>query len=246
MKREEDDAFRCFCKTSGLLAYEDFTYRDRPDFRNRDGTIGVELVSYHRDARTAAGAGSPHRQWEAGLGRLLTEAQELLPAGTPPAEVYVFPRPRVTGLIPRNAALTLAGLVADRIAGNSGAAIPAPLDQVVDDVWVEPAYQPMAWGVAEAGNVDVSVASVQAILDSKEERLSEYRGHVNTVWLLIYGSLGPYVGPGNVGRLSTCGHVTPALRQAAFESSFDRVYYLDLDRPEHALLRLRPRPTTPR
>ena len=60
--------------------------------------------------------------------------------------------------------------------------------------------------------------------------MERYRAETPEVWLLMLGSHGLYVGGGNVGRWSTCGHVSEELVRTKFRSSFDRVYYFDADR----------------
>jgi hypothetical protein len=85
------------------------------------------------------------------------------------------------------------------------------------------------WQIVLADFVSVDLKAVQACLDKKESKIASYRQRFSEVWLLVHGSQSVYVGAPELGRWSTCGHVTEELMRTTFRSSFDRVYYLDAD-----------------
>lgn len=234
---EEIETFKVFCEGAGLTKYQDFdTNREAPDFVTWDGKMGIELVSYHRDAPMAGAGGSPRRSWEARLERFVADAKvRYLGLNGDRVDVCVFPqrqgRQGSRG-VPPNALEEIVRLVAARSAGNIGE-IPSSLGEILEDVMVSPTpsyQQESEWDVALADRVDVDVRAIQSILDVKERLVGEYRKRVNVVWLLIYGSPMPYIGGRpDAGRWSTCGHVTAALSATRFQSTFDRIYYFDQD-----------------
>jgi len=230
-KREECDVFRRFCQESvDLLVYDDFTCCETPDFVHKDGSMGVELVAYHRDASEKQQAGSNLRRGEVQLERLLDEAKSLTPNSSR-LEVYAFPRRRNADSITRAAKNELVRFILERAAGEHLKRLPPVLEAVFEAIEVHQIqpHEVSNWQVVSADWVDVSIPAIQATLKEKDLLVSQYRKRAKAIWLLIYGFQGVFVGPGDRGRWSTCGHVTRDLEAAPFSSSFDRVYYLDQD-----------------
>lgn len=71
----EAAAFDDFCKISNLLATEDFIHDDKPEFQHVCRALGVELISYHRDADRSGRKGSSRRRWESQLEHLLDQVR---------------------------------------------------------------------------------------------------------------------------------------------------------------------------
>jgi hypothetical protein len=237
-KKLECDVFRRFCQESaGRLVYDDFTCCERPDFVRKDRSLGVELVAYHRDASEKQQSapdekrqgGSNLRRREVQLERLLDEAKSLT-LNSSRLAVYAFPQRPNADPIPGSAKDELVRFISGRTQGKR-LEIPPTLATVFDAITVyqiQP-YEMSNWQVVSADRVDVSIPAIQARLKEKDSLVPQYRNRARAIWLLIYGSQGVLVGPGDNGRWSTCGHVTRDLETAPFSSSFDRVYYLDQD-----------------
>ena len=237
--KNEREAFEAFCTATGVARFEDFDASDKvesPDILSKDGKLGIEVVSYHRDAQDANSSGSPLRASEARLKRLVEEARaSYVNNYKDRADVYFFPHPRAhqaTLVIPPGAAEIVARIVADRLAG-SLAAIPAPLAPIIEEMSVGPTqpYQgEPEWGIAETAWAEVDLDAVQTILDSKDHLIDEYRRRAPEIWLLIYSSPRPYVGPvADDGRWSTFGSITSEFSALRCRSRFDHVYYFDMD-----------------
>jgi hypothetical protein len=247
-KKKECDVFRRFCQENvGLLAYDDFNCCESPDFVRKDGSMGVELVAYHRDACEMQQGdpdekrqdGSNLRRREAQLERLLNEAKNLTPNSSR-LEVYAFPRSRnadsMPSSVPSSAKDELVRFILKSIASKAAAdkppeRLPPILDAVFEDITVDEIqpHEVSNWQVVSADWVDVSIPAIHARLKEKDPFVPQYRKRARAVWLLIYGDQGVFVGPGDHGRWSPCGHVTRELETALFSSSFDRVYYFDQD-----------------
>jgi hypothetical protein len=237
-KAREKAVFQSFCKeTVDLLVFADFDDCETPDFLKRDGSLGVELVAYHRDADESQQDGSNLHRSEVVLERLLEDAEASFPSAMQHVEVYAFPRHLDS--TPIYASKTeKAAFVEDLVAyvlasctDEHPVRFPSSLAQFFDAIEVHKIqpYQRTNWQVVSANFVDVSVGAIQAHLREKERLVPQCRERAREVWLLLYGSEGVYVGPGNHGRWSTCGQVTPQLESMTFSSSFDRVYYFDQD-----------------
>jgi hypothetical protein len=229
---DEAAAFQEFCKHGGVLSFSDFVQGEAPDFRHQSRPLGVELVSYHRDATVQGPSGSRLRRWEAQLDDMMVQAKDAFFATRRPlVHVFVYPRREPRRLFPKNVSTDLLGFVISKLAGESPTLSPS-LAAIAEDITVDLATQfetRCHWEWVLANWVDVDPDAVQARLDEKEQKLKNYRTETPEVWLLMHGSRGLYVGGGNVGRWSTCGHVTDELSRTKFRSSFDRVYYFDAD-----------------
>jgi hypothetical protein len=243
-KGKEQQIFKDFCEETTVVRYDDFELNsEAPDFISKDRALGIELVSYHRDAPVAGGRGSPLRVWESQLERLVGEARDHHRGHCQTrANVYVFPERgsrKGTLTIPPQAAAEIARLVALRLAGQR-VGISALLRPIIEEMNVSatPDYQEECeWEVAIADWIDVDVKAVQAVLDGKEGLVTDYRKRASQVWLLVHGSRMPYVGAKpDDGRWSTCGHITTELATTQFRSSFDRAYYFDLEQRKHVRL----------
>jgi hypothetical protein len=237
-KKLECDVFRRFCQESvDLLVYDDFTCCETPDFVHKDGSMGVELVAYHRDAcemqqgcpDEKLQAGSNLRRREVQLERLLDGAKSLTPNSSR-LEVYAFPQRHNADPTPGSAKDELVRFISKSAAGERPD-LPPTLTTVFEAIKVyqiQP-HEVSNWQVVSADWVDVSIPAIQARLKEKNSLVPQYRRRARAIWLLIYGSQGVFVGPEDQGRWSSCGHVTRELETALFSSSFDRVYYLDQD-----------------
>jgi len=90
---EEIQIFKTFCEVAGAAKFEDFKKRDPLDFISNDGSLGIELVSYHRDAKRGDARGSPLRVSEARLQRLVGDAKACYEKRYKDrADVYFFPQ----------------------------------------------------------------------------------------------------------------------------------------------------------
>jgi hypothetical protein len=134
---DEATAFEEFCKYSGVLNFSEFVKDEAPDFRHLSRLLGVELVSYHRDATIKGPSGSPLRRWEAQLDDMMGEAKEAFVA-TPKPLVHVFVYPRRSPLVqlPKGIATELLGFVASKLAGDSPSLSPA-LAAIADEITVD-------------------------------------------------------------------------------------------------------------
>jgi hypothetical protein len=236
---DEATAFKEFCEFGRVLNFADFRQSEAPDFRQLSGSLGVELVSYHRDATIKRSNGSPLRRREAQLDDMITEAKQIFfSTHRPRVHVSVHPRRSLPAQFPKGVAKELLDFVNSKLRGESPSFSP-PLASIAEEITVVPGAQfetTCDWEWVLADWVDVDVDAVQARLEEKERKLPDYRKETAEVWLLMHGSIGLYIGGGNVGRWSTCGHVTEELIRTKFRSSFDRVYYFDADRRKCARL----------
>jgi hypothetical protein len=199
--------------------------------------MGVELVAYHRDAcemqqgdpDEKLQAGSNLRRREVQLERLLDGAKSLTPNSSR-LEVYAFPQRRNADSTPGSAKDELVRFISKSAAGEHPDLPPtlATVFEAIKVYQIQP-HEVSNWQVVSADWVDVSIPAIQARLKEKNSLVPQYRRRARAIWLLIYGSQGVFVGPGDQGRWSSCGNVTRELETALFSSSFDRVYYLDQD-----------------
>lgn len=221
------EAFQSFC-CHFAVAIHDFDFEDAPDFVKHDKSVGVELVSYHRDADSAAaGIGSPRRRWEEQLERLLEKSKQIYFSQMRPAvDVYAFPSQHRLDVMPRDAAKTLA----DYVEGSGRPDdVPTPLARIferVEHTPTPPSQGESLWQLVSADWLDVGLRAIQCIIDEKEGSIEMYRRKARELWLVIYGSRMPSIGLSGAGRWSTHGQVTPELIRTTFRTSFDRVYYL--------------------
>ncbi|WP_437597530.1 hypothetical protein [Sorangium sp. So ce590] len=231
---EEHAVFAEFCDATDLVQ-SDFRFLDAPDFVRPDMSLGVELVSYHRDLHESSSrsSGSARRAREARLDQLLSQAKDCISArGLPRVDVYVFPDRGDSGRIPQGLVGDLVDLVARGAAETPADNLPGSLRDVLSHVMVAPTpdYQTESiWQAVVADYLEVEESAVQAILDAKELLLPAYRARVRSIWLLVHGSRRPSVGLPGHGRWSTHGQLTRAVLEHPFRSSFDGVYYLDRD-----------------
>jgi hypothetical protein len=91
---DEADAFKDFSEIDCTLSLSHFIHDDQPDFQHLTGSLGIELVWYRRDATEHREGGSPHREWEVNLEKLLGRVRsEYEAAHSRRLDVFVHPRP---------------------------------------------------------------------------------------------------------------------------------------------------------
>src|SRR5678816_4394987 len=128
MSKQADEAaaFEGFCKYGGVLNFSDFVQGETPDFQHLSRRLGVELVSYHRDATVTGPSGSPLRHWEAQLDDMMVEAKQCFFATPRPlVHVFVYPRRAPPALFPRDVATDLIEFVTSKLAGESPSLSPS-------------------------------------------------------------------------------------------------------------------------
>jgi hypothetical protein len=239
---QEAEVFEDFCKRSGIVLPYDFVHDDAPDFQNPTRPLGVELVSYRRDAHESKANGSPQRRREATDEDVIAQLRaDYYALRTRRIEVYLHPGRARLASLSEGARLDLLNFIVVTAAGTE-VPMPTSIMAAVDGVTAGPLawwQEEDTWQPVSANLTGVLVSAVQACMDEKEPKVAAYRRRFPEMWLLIHGSPSVYVGAPGFGRWSTCGHVTEELRRTTFRSSFDRVYYLDQDRHEYARLVVR-------
>jgi hypothetical protein len=238
-RTEEAEVFEDFCKRSGIVLPSDFVHDDAPDFQNPSRPLGVELVSYRRDAHKSKANGSPQRRREATDEDVVAQLRaDYYAQRTKRIEVYLHPGRAPLASLSESARFDLLNFIIVKAAGVE-APMPPSIVAAVDGVTTGPLewwQEDDTWQPVSANFVSVLISAVQGCLDEKEPKVAAYRRRFPEMWLLIHGSPGVYVGSPEARRWSTCGHVTEELRRTEFRTSFDRVYYLDQDRHEYARL----------
>lgn len=253
-KRDEAEAFALFCRLTNLVDFAAFKFTDRPDYVSPD--VAVELVEYHRDVVVPSVSASAGRERERALGAVVSRARSLHRAkGGAPVHVYLFPGP-VTTRLPAGAAERLQSLVEALLLNGTTknfdtnsprhrlwpAQVPRDVAGWVGELWVTiaPSWDEARWEFVEANFTDVIISAVETAIARKEPLTSAYRAVAPQIWLVVYTSPMPYVGDMNEGRWSTAGKITPELHTASFDTSFDRVFFLDRESNECASLQVMP------
>lgn len=247
ISEEEAKVFGEFCRLASRDA-SDYKDVDPPDYVRKDGGLAVELVGYHWDQ---CEQGSKARKMDEAAMHLVKKAQmHYEDCFTERLDVYVFMQrgwePTLARV--REAAKGLAKLVSlyrHEEIDIAGKTLPPALTGIISSVLIgpTPAHQPESlWQSVAAASTEVLPQAVQVTLNIKEKKVADYRKHARSVELLIYSSQWPCVGdPSNVTP-SSCGIVTDELLDTLFETSFDKVHYMDRQRGELIQLRVKKPP----
>ena len=240
MKPSEIHAFERFCPIKGLVP-SDFTSPDPPDFVKKDETLAIELVEYHRDPGPK---GSLRRQAESEIRRAVEKAREVFEQQkTRRTDVFLYFRDdRVP---PKDVMDKLVRFVVERPGQDlrlEWSSMPEWMRPHFDFVSMGPtadASEEMLWQAPEVGDLDVNTDAVQVLLDSKEQKVDEYRTHAPEVWLVVHSGTWPTVGDLEGGFPATCAQIDSALCERTFQSAFDRAFFLDQGRGEVQELKIR-------
>jgi hypothetical protein len=241
---EEIKAFAEFCRLTGRNA-QDYSSPNPPDFLSKEHGIAVELTSYHQDQMAK---GSNVRKADESAKKLVESAKNKYQKVSD-VRVDVFVHMHHSWMAkPRNfdrCANELAEVVilhGKEEVDLERSDLPDELKNVVSWVSISPTpsgKDESLWQSASAASIEVNIAAVQASLKEKEAKIANYRPHAPRVELLIYSSPWPCVGVLNMGNASSCGGITDELRDFVFESSFDKVHYLDLQERRLVELKLK-------
>ena len=232
VSNEEAQVFGEFCRLA-LRHPSEYIAVDPPDYVRTDGGIAVELVQYHRDQ---GGQGSDARKLDESAKTLVEQARKHYEADfAERMDVYVFMHHRwqATRARVHKIAEALAELVSrhrNEEVEIAGEELPPTVADAISRVSIGPtaSYQRESlWQYVAAALAEVLPHAVQAALNNKESKVSDYRRHARSVELLIYASPWPCVGAPAEVNPSSCGVVTDDLLRTQFETSFDKVYYLD-------------------
>lgn len=247
----EKEIFEKFCKLHGKLSRGDFQYTDPPDFLDAGASVAFELVEYHGDAQHAQGGGSALRKAESQRSRVMSLAlKEYEAKGGKGQNLVVAFNEDTLKTADASAEHRIAGELAQLALDTQGActeidyaSLPQDLQPCVYEVLSYRKLQDGAlqWGQVQAGDLEARAGTLQGIIAAKEAKIAEYRKHAKSVSLLIHGSQrGGVGGTLEEGKFSTCGGATDDIKEHIFESSFDRVYLLDLDSEKLVELKVQP------
>ena len=232
MSEEELEVFGEFCRLASRDAMG-YVAVDPPDFVRKDAGLAVELVQYHRDQFTQ---GSIARKMDESAKALVEQARMAYEDRfAERLDVYVFMHHRwqPTRALVREVAVGLTEIVSRyrheeiEIAAESiDPMIAGAISRIL--IGPTPEYRPESlWQYVAAAFTDVLPQAVQAALNNKEGKVNDYRKHARSVELLVYSSPWPCVGDPSSVAPSSCGIVTNELLGSLFETSFDKVHYLD-------------------
>lgn len=232
ISNEEAEVFWEFCNlTRRNIA--DYQEVDPPDYVHKDGDLAVEITQYHRDQ---CEQGSNARKIDELARKLAEQAQNLYEgAFTERLDVYIYIhnewKPTLTTV--HKAAELLAKLVSiyrNEETEITGKAIPPELSETLSGILIAPtpAYQGKShWQHVTAALTNALPKAVQATLNKKEKKFHKYQKHARSIELLIYASSWPHVGNSSDATSSSCGTLTNELLNTTFETSFDKVFYLN-------------------
>lgn len=246
---EEIKVFDEFCRLTCRNA-QDYSALDSPDFVSTGHGIAVELTGYHQD-QNEGGSGRRRADQSA---KNLVESAKIKYQNTSDDPVSVFVHMHNSWMAEPKNVNRCASDLADVVVLHRKEEVvlerndlPDELKNVVSWVSINPTrsrQEEPVWSQGSASIIEVNIPAVQKALDMKETKIPIYRKHAPNVELLIFSSPWPCVGIPSMGNASTCGGITDELRRFVFESSFDKVHYLDRHRDEVIELRLKKPSTT--
>lgn len=242
ISEEEREVFGEFCRLASRDAM-DYDAVDPPDFVHKDTGLAVELVRYHRDQSTQ---GSSARKMDESAIALVEQARmHYEDRFKDRLDVYVFMHHRwqATRALVQEVAVGLMELVSryrheeiDIAAESIDPKIAVAISRIL--IGPTPEYQRESlWQYVATAFTEVLPQAVQAALNNKEGKVNDYRKHARSVELLVYSSPWPCVGVPSSVTPSSCGTVTNELLSTLFETSFDKVHFLD--RQQGRLIQLR-------
>ncbi len=217
-KQRESDTLRLFRElVSPDLDGVTLEPSEEPDFVSTEPSLGVEIARYYQDAELR---GSPAKRSSVERARTLERARQVYDDEFGPSVAvsvhWTARRPQDTDDVARD----LAGFVL-RHAGTASShrELPACLATYIRCVGVTPLegrgstwHTPMAkWQGDEA-------VALQAVLDSKEPKMSAYRDQAQELWLVVEAA-------GEILHSQIIGF--DAVTGQRYQSSADRVYVVD-------------------
>jgi hypothetical protein len=238
-KQQERQIVSEFARLSGELVGLDVLECESPDFlaRGPDGVLGLEVVKF---LRGQGSHGSLLHQREQFKENVATQSRKLAQAiSDVPLQVLLTWWPRD---LPKSDARALARGITDLVLGH----IPTEAHQlcdiersVIEGTAVDGQIHSISivrlrqgatacWSSIDVGFAGTSHEEIQAILDSKENKVPGYRTQCDEVWLII--------GAGITIGLSSHVDMTLAITDHAYVTSFDRVYLVDFTSSRCVLL----------
>lgn len=205
-------------------------FGDRPDLviATPSHRIGIEHTQLFREKDSTI---RPFpKEAETLEDRCIARAKDLFEArGGPPLHVHPWftPRPMRKREVEGHAVVLAAAVacISALVAGpqrhveawSYNRWAPAPLPQVVEDLWVIDAVSQGSWGARRASGIaTLAPERIQAAIDGKSGKAEEYRRRCDELWLLIVSD---GFSPGTDLRLPE------DIELECFTSSFDRVFY---------------------
>lgn len=232
IRKDEKNAFLEFCKSYGL-EFDKFTPKDPPDFIDNSNSLGIELVEYHKDYNNDSG--SKMREMESNLNDIINKAKKVYKTkGEINVNVFFFPSYiRKTNLKKHKKNILVSEIsnfvFLNRNSDKENFEIPEAIENYFESITIYPTpdyEEEMIWQVVEAAIISVNEITLKNIIEKKEEKLSEYRNYAKKIWLVIYSSPLPCVGSPDIGRTSTCGHISSQFKNK-FITNFDKVIFFD-------------------
>ncbi len=200
---------------------------ETPDFIFQEADLGVEITEYIQDQ---GAKGSPVRQRESFQDNIVKEAQRHFEAThKEQLHVSVFWPPSMQHVKPESEFLIrgIVQTVTMLLAQGRGCWRPdltqvdeIKLGQYIGQICLYRLNRsPSYWSCNEAGAIGHDVIRVQTVISHKDQKVSEYRKKCRHLWLLIVA---------DNKHLSSIFSPDEDFDSATFQTSFDRVFILDV------------------